>query len=104
MIPAQYLIRLPNQKYVRQSRLGSKTCKADEMQSYAGRKDTKKFSDARKTVYGPHSSETTPLLSADGTCLLTDKGAASRRQAEHFNDVLIGHHLSLMKLSTDYQT
>ena len=58
------------------------------MQSYADRKDTKKFIDALKTVYGPHSSETTPLLSADGTSLLTDKEVVSRRQAEHFNGVL----------------
>ena len=41
--------------------------KVDEIQSFADRKDMKKFFDALKTVYGPQSSGTTPLLSADGT-------------------------------------
>ena len=40
--------------------------KADEIQSFADRKDMK-FFDALKTVYGPQSSGTIPLLSADGT-------------------------------------
>ena len=40
--------------------------RADKIQSFADRKDKKKFSDALKTIYGPQSSGTTPLLSADG--------------------------------------
>ena len=48
----------------------------------------KKFFDALKTVYGPKSSGTTPLLSADGTSLLTDKEAILKRWAEHFDSVL----------------
>ena len=48
----------------------------------------KKFFDALKTVYGPQSSGTTPLLSADGTSLLTDKEAILKRWAEHFDGVL----------------
>ena len=32
----------------------------------------KKFHDALKTVYGPKRSGATPLLSADGSTLLTD--------------------------------
>ena len=48
----------------------------------------KKFFDALKTVYGPQSSGTTPLLSADGTILLTDKEAILKRGAEHFDGVL----------------
>ena len=67
------------------SRLSSK---ADEIQSFADRKDMKKFFDALKTVYGPQSSGTTPLLSADGTSLLTDKEAILKRWAEHFDNVL----------------
>ena len=62
--------------------------KADEIQSFADRKDMKKFFDARKTVYGPQSSGTTNLLSADGTSLLTDKDAILKRQAEHSDSVL----------------
>ena len=48
----------------------------------------KKFFEALKTVYGPQSSGTTPLLSADGTRLLTDKEAVLKRWAEHFDGVL----------------
>ena len=62
--------------------------KADEIQSFADRKDMKKFFDALKTVYGPQSSGTTPLLSADGTSLLIDKEAILKRWAEHFDSVL----------------
>ena len=46
-----------------------------------------KFFDALKTVYVPHSSGTTSLLSADGTSLLTDKEAVLKRWAEHFDGV-----------------
>ena len=59
--------------------------KSDEIQSFADRKDMKKFFDALKTVYGLQSSGTTPLLSADGNSLLTDKEAILKRRAEHFN-------------------
>ena len=48
----------------------------------------KMFFDALKTVYGPQSSVTTPPLSADGTCLLTDTEAFLKRWAEHFDGVL----------------
>ena len=48
----------------------------------------KKFLDALKTVYGPKSSGTTSLLSADGTSLLTDKEAILKIWAEHFDGVL----------------
>ena len=37
---------------------------------------------------GPQSSETTPLLSADGTSLLTGKEAVLKRLVEHFDGVL----------------
>ena len=40
------------------------------------------------TIYGPQSSGTTPLLSAVGTSLLTDKEAILKRWAEHFDGVL----------------
>ena len=62
--------------------------KPDETQSFADRKDMKKFFDALETVYGPQSSGTTPLLSADGTSLLTGKDAILKRIAEHFDGVL----------------
>ena len=62
--------------------------KAEEIQSFADRKDMKKFHDALKTIYGQKSSGATPLLSADGSTLLTDKDAILKRWAEHFNSVL----------------
>ena len=62
--------------------------KADEIQSFADRKDMKKFFDALKTVYGPQISGTTPLLSADETSLLTDKEVILKRWADHFDGVL----------------
>ena len=74
--------------------------KAGEMQSFADSNDMKKFFDALKTIYGPQSSETTPLLSADGTSLLTDKEAILEIWAEHFDGAL--NWPSMMKLSTDY--
>ena len=40
---------------------------ADEIQSFADRKDMKKLFDALKTINGHQSSGTFPLLSADGT-------------------------------------
>ena len=61
--------------------------KTEEIQSFADRKDMKKFHDALKTIYGPKSSGAT-LLSADGNTLLTDKEAILERWAEHFNSVL----------------
>ena len=62
--------------------------KAEEIQSFADRKDMKKFHDALKSIYGPKSSGATPLLSADESTLLTDKDAILKRWAEHFNSVL----------------
>ena len=48
----------------------------------------KKYHDALKIIYGPKCSGATPLLSADGCTLLTDKDAILKRWTEHFNSVL----------------
>ena len=61
--------------------------KTEEIQSSADRKDMKKIQ-ALKTIYGPKSSGSTTLLSADGSNLLTDKEAILKRRAEHFNSAL----------------
>ena len=61
--------------------------KAEEIQSFADRKDMKKFHVSLKTIYGPKSSGATPLLSADGNTLLSDKDAILKRWTEHFNSV-----------------
>ena len=62
--------------------------KADEIQGYADSHNTKHFYDALKTVYGPQSSGSSPLLTADGTQLLTEKKQILERWTDHFNQVL----------------
>ena len=49
--------------------------KADEIQGHADRHDMKNFYDALKEVdaYGPTSSGSSPLLSADGNPLIAEK-------------------------------
>lgn len=61
--------------------------RAEEIQSYADRNNTKCFYDALKQVYGPQSSGTSPLLSADETTLLINKDKILERWAERFNAV-----------------
>ncbi|CAI9734327.1 Hypothetical predicted protein [Octopus vulgaris] len=65
------------------------SAKADEIQGYADKHDTKKFYEALKAVYGPQFSfGSTPLLSSDGTSFPTNKRLILERWAEHFNIVL----------------
>ncbi|KAL8576902.1 hypothetical protein ACOMHN_064686 [Nucella lapillus] len=64
------------------------SAKVDKIQGYADRHDTKRFYDALKAVYGPQSSGSSPLLSADGSTLLTDKKQILERWAEHIDSVL----------------
>ena len=47
--------------------------KADEIQGYADRNDMKTFYDGLKEIYGPTTSGSSPLISADGSSLITDK-------------------------------
>ena len=67
--------------------------KADVIQSYTDRHDLKNFYDALKEVYGPTSSGSSPLLSADGNTLFTDKEKILVRWAKQFNSF----HPSTMK-------
>ncbi|BHF66249.1 hypothetical protein SprV_0200926500 [Sparganum proliferum] len=62
--------------------------KAEEIQGYADRNEWKNFFAAMKAVYGPTAKGTAPLLSADGTTLLTMKVQILKRWAEHFRSVL----------------
>ncbi len=62
--------------------------KADEIQGYADRNDMKNFYAGLKEVYGPTTSGNSPLLSADGLTLLTEKDKILDRWAELFNSVL----------------
>nr|VZI52909.1 unnamed protein product [Spirometra erinaceieuropaei] len=62
--------------------------KAEEIQGYADRNEWKNFFSAIKAVYGPPTKGTAPLLSADGSTLLTEKTQILQRWAEHFRSVL----------------
>ncbi|BHF75733.1 hypothetical protein SprV_0501882900 [Sparganum proliferum] len=62
-------------------------CKAGEIQGYANRNEWKNFFSAIKAVYGPPTKGTAPLLSADGSTLLTEKTQILQRWAEHFRGV-----------------
>ncbi len=62
--------------------------KADEIQGYADRKDMKNFYACIKEIYGPTTSRSAPILSADGSNLITDKDRILERWAEHFDSVL----------------
>ena len=62
--------------------------KADEIQGYADKKDTKRFYDALNSVYGPKSSGSSSLLGSDGSTLVTEKPKILDRWAEHFEAVL----------------
>ena len=48
----------------------------------------KRFFDSLKTIYGPPTSGSSTILSADGKELITDKNKIVERWAEHFNGVL----------------
>nr|XP_014353239.1 PREDICTED: LOW QUALITY PROTEIN: uncharacterized protein LOC106706591 [Latimeria chalumnae] len=62
--------------------------KADELQSYADQNDMKNFYNIIKTVYGPQSSGSTPVMSTDESPLLTDKNQILERWADHFQGLL----------------
>ena len=62
--------------------------KAEEIQSFADRHDLKNFYHAIKAVYGPTSPSSFPLLSSDGTTLLTDRETILLRWSEHFSSIL----------------
>ena len=76
--------------------------KADEIQSFADRKDMKKFFDALKTIYGPQSSGTTHSLVQMELVFWLTKKLSWKDGLNTLMVSLIGHHLSMMKLSTDY--
>ena len=62
--------------------------KADEIQGFANRNNMKNFYDGLKEVYGPTTSGSSPLLSADGSTLISDKEKILERWAEHFDSIL----------------
>ncbi|VDM03028.1 unnamed protein product [Schistocephalus solidus] len=62
--------------------------KAEEIQGYADRNEMKNFFKAIKAIYGPCIKGNAPLLSSDGTTLLTENSQILKRWAKHFERVL----------------
>ena len=59
--------------------------KANEIKGYADRHDMKRSFDSLKTIYCPLTSGSSPMLSADGTKLITEKNQIVERWAEYFD-------------------
>ena len=81
-------IRRDVQQKLRQMQDDWLSQKADEIQEFADRHDTKNFYCALRAISGPATSGSAPLLSADGSTLITEKEAILQRWAEHFDGVL----------------
>ena len=62
--------------------------KVDEIKGFADRNEVKNFYDGLKEVHGTTTLGSSPLLSADGSTLITDKEKILERWDEHFNGVL----------------
>ena len=62
--------------------------KAEVVQQHADSNNSKAFFSSLKTIYGPSKPSSTPLLAADGTTLLKDKGSILDRWKEHFSNLL----------------
>nr|VZI13062.1 unnamed protein product [Spirometra erinaceieuropaei] len=85
---AFYRSRRQLQQRLREMQVAWTARKAEEIQGYADRNEWKNFFSAIKAVYGPPTKGTAPLLSADGSALLTEKTQILQRWAEHFRGVL----------------
>ncbi|BHF85993.1 hypothetical protein SprV_1002917100 [Sparganum proliferum] len=85
---AFYRSRRQLQQRLRETQDAWTARKSEEIQGYADRNEWKNFFSAIKAVYGPPTKGTAPLLSADGSTLLTEKTQILQRWAEHFRGVL----------------
>ena len=61
--------------------------KAAEVQSFADSNNIKLLFSASKAIYGPSTSRTSSLFSADGSTIIKDKGGISARWEEHFSQL-----------------
>ena len=76
--------------------------KADGNQSFADKKDMKKFFDALKTIYSPRAQEPPHSLVQMELGFWLTKKLSWKDGLNTLMVSLIGHHLSMMKQSTDY--
>ena len=67
--------------------------KGDEIQGYADKYDSKRVYNAVKTLYGPHPSGVTFLLSADRANKLTEKFKILERPQQASLNQLQGNHM-----------
>ena len=64
------------------------SAEADENQGYVDKNDMNKFYSSLKEVYGPTSAGSSPLLSAEGTKLISEKNKVLEGWVEHFDGAL----------------
>ncbi|VDL87001.1 unnamed protein product [Schistocephalus solidus] len=76
------------QKRLREMQDAWKIQKAEEILGYVDLNEMKNFFKAIKAIYGPCIKGTEPLLSSDGTTLLTEKSQILKCWAKHFRSVL----------------
>ena len=62
--------------------------KADEMQALSDRGDSRGVFQPLKNIYGPHRPTTSPILTADGTTMLTSKPDFLSRWKEYYATLL----------------
>ena len=80
--------RSSTQKHLRSMKEEWWRRKAQELQEASDKHDMKSFYNNLKSIYGPMSNGSMPILSANGEELLTEKKYILKRWAEHFNSVL----------------
>ena len=61
----------------------------NEIQSYVGRHDVKRFYDSLQCVYKSPTTGSSPMHGADNSRLITDKHKNFERWAQYFNSVFI---------------
>nr|VZI22460.1 unnamed protein product [Spirometra erinaceieuropaei] len=65
------------------------TRQAEEIQGYINRNEWKSFFSATKAVYGPPTKATAPLLSSDGSILLSEKAQSVLNRPSTISDAAI---------------
>lgn len=62
--------------------------KAEEIQGFADRHESRNFFSAVRAIYGPTRPSTFPVLSKDGSEIIKDEETILNRWTEHFQDLL----------------
>ena len=75
------------QREIRQLQNDWWIAKANEIQGYADRNETRKFYEATRKVFGPIRSTATPIKAADGT-VLQEQAEILNRWKDHFETLL----------------